>query len=516
MKYLNLFFTFLMAAFTLVACGGDEEELIEVSVTPNTLEFTTQGGQQSVTVQGAAANQVSVSANGEWYSMTVVPNNSTSCYVRVKVDVNKDFTTRHAEPTVSVDGKSYTFKINQEAVPEPVKPDDSVVAAAMAVSRAMGLGWNLGNQLDAQITWGDVTTPVANETCWGNPLCTQATFDGLKAKGFQSVRIPVTWQGHIGEAPNYTIDDEWMSRVVEVAGYAKKAGLKAIINLHHDEGGGSTKPNECGWLDIKTLAYNPTANTEVEKKLAAVWTQIATRFKDEGDWLIFESMNEIQDGGWGWGQSMKDGGKQYACLNHWQQVFVDAVRSTGGQNADRWLCVVGYAQNPQLTRDNLVLPTDPVNHSNRLIVAVHSYDPFDFCTEGKVGQWGHTGNVASSKNGEETLEKTFKALKETYIDKGIPVIIGEFGCVNRSDAKERQFQKYFLEYFVRCGWTYGIACYLWDNGVKTVGNESFGYIDHGTGQYINYTADFMPAIVNAATDPDPAYSLETIYKKAPK
>lgn len=515
MKFIKFLFIILFSALSLMACGDSTEEAVVITVSPEVLNFGTQGGQQSVSVNGVSADKVSVQANADWYTANVVPNNGTSCYVRVKVEVNKEYQTRHDVVKVTADGKNFEFSIDQEAVPEPEKPDGSLVAQAMAVSREMGLGWNLGNQLDAQNTWDPkYDTPYADETAWGNPLCTQATFDGLKAKGFGSVRIPVTWQGRIGAAPSYTIDEKWMNRVAEVAGYAKKAGLKAIINIHHDEGGGSTNPKEMGWLDIKTLAYNATANAEVEKKLAAVWTQIATRFKDEGDWLIFESMNEVQDGGWGWGQSKNDGGKQYACLNHWQQVFVDAVRAVGGENQNRWLCVVGYAQNPQLTREHLVLPTDPT--PGRLMVAVHSYDPFDFCTEGKVGQWGHTGNVAASKNGEQTLENMFKALQETYINKGIPVILGEFGCVNRSNATEKKFQKYFLEYFVRCGWTYGIACYLWDNGSKNTGNESFGYINHGTGDYLNYASELIPAMAKAATDPDPAYSLELIYKNAPK
>lgn len=515
MKYIkNLLFA-LLAAIAFVACGSESEETVNISVAPATLEFTTQGGQQSVSVTGVASDKVSVSANGGWYTMNVVPNNATSCYIRVKVEVNTAFEPREATVKVNAGGQEFQFSIKQDAVVAPPAPDNEAVAAAMKVSRDMGFGWNLGNQLDAQNTWDPkYETPYADETAWGNPLCTQATFDGLKAKGFGSVRIPITWQGRIGAAPDYAIDEVWMNRVAEVVGYAKKAGLKAIINIHHDEGGGSTNPKEMGWLDIKTLAYDANANAEVEKKLAAVWTQIANRFKDEGDWLIFESMNEVQDGEWGWGKSRNDGGKQYACLNHWQQVFVDAVRATGGQNTNRWLCVVGYAQNPQLTRENLVLPNDPTQ--GRLMVAVHSYDPFDFCTEGKVGQWGHTGNVASSKNGEETLENLFKGLQETYINKGIPVIIGEFGCVNRTNATEKKFQKYFLEYFVRCGWTYGIACYLWDNGVKTTGKESFGYIDHGTGAYINYSADFIPAVVKAATDPDANYSIKTIYNNAPK
>ena len=515
MKYIKTLLLSLFALVAFAACGSDDAEEVQISIAPSTLEFNTQGGQQSVSVTGVASDKVSVSANSAWYTLSVIPNNATSCYIRVKVSVNTDYEPREATVNVKADGTEMRFTIHQDAVEAPPVPDDAAVAAAMQVSRDMGLGWNLGNQLDAQITWdAKYDTPYANETCWGNPLCTQATFDGLKAKGVQSVRIPITWQGHIGDAPGYVIEKAWMDRVAEVVGYAKKAGLKAIINIHHDEGGGETDPKKNGWLDIKTLAYNATANAEVEKKLAALWTQVAERFKDEGDWLIFESMNEVQDGGWGWGQSKNDGGKQYACLNHWQQVFVDAVRKVGGKNQDRWLCVVGYAQNPQLTRDHLVLPTDPTQ--GRLMVAVHSYDPFDFCTEGKVGQWGHTGNVAASKKGEETIENLFKGLKETYLDKGIPVIIGEYGCVNRKDATEKKFQKYFLEYFTRCGWTYGIPCFLWDNGVKTTGNESFGYIDHGTGDYLNYTADFFPAVVKAATDPDANYSITTVYNNAPK
>lgn len=515
MKYLKIFFAFLMTTLALVACGGDDaEETVDISIAPTALNFTTQGGQQSVSVTGVASDKVNASPSSDWYTLNVVPNNATSCYIRVKVNVNTEFQPRQATIKVSADGKEFQFSINQEAVEAPPVPDNAAVAAAMAFGRSFGLGWNLGNQLDAQNTWdAKYETPYADETAWGNPLCTQATFDGLKEKGFGSVRIPITWQGRIGAAPDYTIDEVWMNRVAEVVGYAKKAGLKAIINIHHDEGGGSTNPKEMGWLDIKTLAYNPTANAEVEKKLAALWKQVAERFKNEGDWLIFESMNEVQDGGWGWGQSRNDGGKQYACLNHWQQVFVDAVRAVGGENTNRWLCVVGYAQNPQLTRDFLVLPNDPT--PGRLMVAVHSYDPFDFCTEGKVGQWGHTGNVAASKNGEQTLENLFKGLTETYINKGIPVIIGEYGCVNRSNATEKKFQKYFLEYFARCCWTYGIPGFIWDNGSKNVGNESFGYIDHGTGAYLNYSADFIPAVVKAATDPDANFSIESVYKTAP-
>lgn len=513
MKYLKLFFAFILASLAFVACGGDDVELVEVSVTPTELTFTTQGGQQSVSVNGVASDKVSVSANGEWYTLNVVPNNATSCYVRVKVVENKTYEPRHADIRITADGKEFTVKMNQEALPEPVKPDGDIVAGAMAVSRSFGMGWNLGNQLDAQNTWS-FPTPVADETCWGNPLCTQATFDGLKEKGIQSVRIPVTWAGHIGEAPSYPIDEKWMNRVAEVVGYAKKAGLKAIINIHHDEGSGETDPQKAGWLDIKKAAYDSNLNAQIEAKLSAVWKQIAERFKGEGDWLVFESMNELQDGGWGWGQSRNDGGKQYACLNHWQQVFVDAVRSVGGENTNRWLCVVGYAQNPSLTVEHLVLPTDPTE--GRLMVAVHCYDPGEYCLNGKQSTWGHSGSEANYKTGEKQITDLFQTVKSKYTDKGIPVILGEMGCVNRSADRDKKFQKYYLEYVTRAACTYGLAPFLWDNGTKTTGNESFGFIDHATGAYLNYASEIIPTMVKAATDPDANYSLESIYNKAPK
>jgi len=155
--------------------------------------------------------------------------------------------------------------------------------------KALGFGWNLGNQMDA---WSN---EVADETCWGNPKATQALFTKLHESGISSVRIPVTWLGHIGEAPSYTIDATWLDRVAELVGYAKEAHLKAIINIHHDGA------DSAHWLDIKTAAKDETVNAAIEAELAAIWTQIAEKFKNEGDYLVFESMNEIHDGGWAGG-----------------------------------------------------------------------------------------------------------------------------------------------------------------------------------------------------------------------
>ena len=139
--------------------------------------------------------------------------------------------------------------------------------------------------------------------------------------------------GHIGDAPEYKIEDAWLDRIAEVVGYAEAAGLNAIINMHHD-GADSNH-----WLDIKTAAANPSVQSQILDQIGAMWGQIADKFRDKGDFLIFESFNEIHDGGWGWGANRSDGGNQYRCLNEWNQAFVDAVRASGGENSDRILGV---------------------------------------------------------------------------------------------------------------------------------------------------------------------------------
>lgn len=499
------FLVILTALLGLVSCGGDEPEPVAVSLSKSELTFTTDGGFQSITVKGASYDNVALPANGTWYTLTKVAADNTQCYVRVNVEPNESYDPRSAAITLTCAGQSLVLNISQEAVPEPVVTD------AMNLGKEMGFGWNLGNQLDAVNTWS-YGTAVSEETAWGNPVATQATFTGLAAKGIKTVRIPVTWAGHVGEAPNYTIDETWMNRVAEVVGYAKAAGLKAIINIHHDEGAGE---GHYGFLDIRTVAYDAAKNENVKAQLSAMWKQIATKFKNEGDYLIFETMNEVQDGKWGWGTNKTDGGKQYKCLNEWQQVAVDAIRSVGGQNANRWIAVVGYAQNPQLTMDNLVIPTDK---QNRIIVAVHCYEPSKFTNgESKTSidnEWGHTSSLY--KNGETTILNLIENLRKKYIDQNIPCYIGEFSCVNRDGDRARQFQKYYLEYFSRACYLNGISPIIWDNGATTRGYESHGFIQHDNGEWAQYSADFMPTVINAMNSADETYTLESIYNNAPK
>jgi len=407
-----------------------------------------------------------------------------------------------------------TFKTKAAPVPVP-EPDIDVLPEkgdniAWQMAAKLGAGWNLGNQMDASVN------DVANETCWGNPMATQATFTKLKAAGFKTVRIPITWMGHIGEAPEYTIEKAWLDRVAEIVGYAKSAGLNCIINTHHDENHNASAAH---WQDIKGAAANEEQNKQIRAEIKALWGQIAERFKNEGEWLIFEGFNEINDGGWGWSPEFRaNPQKQYDILNDWNQDFVDAVRATGGNNATRWLGVVGYAANPDLTMQGLVLPKDD---AGKLMVGVHCYDPAEFAGAGvtvKYDEWGHSGAAGKKPASDESdLRKTFAKLHAAYVEKGIPCYLGESGCVNKTTTRGKLFQKYYLEYFSKAANSYGMPCIIWDNGVPaTTSGEAFGYINHGTGEFIGNGADVIPGYVKGQNDNSASYTLDSVYANAPK
>ena len=384
-----------------------------------------------------------------------------------------------------------------EPEPEPT-PEPSLLTVDM-VYDALGLGWNLGNQLDAH------NNGISGETFWGNPMVNQNLFDAIAKAGFKSVRIPVTWMGHIGPAPDYIIQSQWIDRVAEIVDYAEKAGLTSIINIHHD-GADSNY-----WLDIKNAALNDATNVRIEAEIAALWSQIAERFADKGETLIFESMNEIHDGGWGWGANRTDGGKQYRTFNHWQQVFVDAVRKTGGKNSDRWLIVPTYCTNIDMG-DYLTLPDDP---SRRLIVAVHCYEPYEYTLEAQYPEWGHTGTVGKKhKNGENELLAQLDNVVALRNSWGVPVYIGEFGCVHRDDQRAEAFRKYYLQYYCKAASDRKLPIIYWDNGASGSGREQSGLFNRSTGSFLNNGEE----IVNAMTRGyySPSLTLNGVYVTAPK
>lgn len=389
------------------------------------------------------------------------------------------------------------------------EPAQKVSAIDFALS--LGMGWNLGNNLDAHYDG------VSQETGWGNPAATQKTFDAVAKAGFKSVRIPITWMGHIGNAPAYKIDDAWMNRVAEVVGYAHKAGLKVIINIHHDGFGAETDAGKAAyhWLDLRRAAADETVNERIKQQLTMMWIQIATRFQNDGDWLMFETLNEIQDGKWGNGGNLTDGGAQYRVLNEWNQVCVYAIRSTGGNNETRFIGIPGYVANPNLTVDHLVLPEDVVE--DRLLVAVHAYDPWDYAGSGKYSEWGHTGkDVVPGDGGEMAYVQMLNRLYNRFVRRGIPVYFGEFGCVHRATDRAESFRIYYLKYICKAMRDRKMAGMWWDNGSSKTGEDGFGLINHGNGKFIANGETIVRAMVDTWNNSDPAFTLDSIYQSAPK
>lgn len=493
-----------------LSCQSKENptpEKVVLTISPEAIEAEAAGGVFKV--NAVCGEKPYIVGQSDWCEVTPSSVMNNACELTVNVSANDTYEPRSVQfSVVCADMKKY-LKVNQAAAQEdlsfldtPALPDNN----AITLSRKLGYGWNLGNQMDA------VVGGVSGETYWGNEKCTQATFDNLKANGFSTVRIPVTWMGHIGDAPEYAVETAWLDRVAEIAGYAKTAGLNAIVNVHHDDS------PESGWLCVHKAASDADYKKDMMARYKALWEQVARKFAEEGEWLIFEGYNELQDGGWGFGGNLTDGGKQYAVINELAQTFVTTVRAAGGKNADRYLSILGYSANPSLTASNLVLPTDSA--ADRLIVSVHFYDPSGYALgqNSAYTEWGHTGadGKKDPNHSEKNVIDTFRMLKDKYLDKNIPVYIGECGAVNREDERAKSFQRYWFEFVFKAAREYGLCPIVWDNGARSSGNESFGYIDHADGSFINDSRPVIDIMYKAFNTTDPSYTIKSVYDNAPR
>lgn len=530
MKYLkHCVLPLLTLISVMCSCNGNKENPeptpdptpkapTAITLSTSTLSAKAEGETFEITVTTPFVPQVE---KPDWVTVSNGTLANYSVVTTLTVAANTAYEARSATLTFKATGaSSATLTVSQAAAtkPEPPAPGYDGLASFF------GLGWNMGNQFDAYYngSWAREKEGYPDETCWmpephSEYKATQATFDGVKAKGFSSVRIPVSWLKMIGPAPDYAIDETWMNRIYEVVGFAHNAGLKVIINTHHDENHGVN--NDYQWQDIKNAANSSAKNEAIKAEIKAVWTQIANKFKDCGDdWLMMEGFNEINDGGWGWGEDFKKNPqKQCNILNEWNQVFVDAVRATGGNNATRWLGVPSYCANPEFTK-YMTIPSDP---AKKVAVSVHFYDPSDYTIgEAQYSDWGHTGAAGKKASGgdEDHVRSVFGKLNSTYIANGIPVYVGEFGCSMRSksDTRAWAFYKYYMEYVVKAAKTYSMPCFLWDNGTGSTGQEQHGYIHHGNGNYIGNSKEVLDVISKAWSNESEDYTLDYVYSKAPK
>ena len=329
---------------------------------------------------------------------------------------------------------------------------------AVTTLEEMSPGWNLGNTLEA-IGNGKAPFMVSQETAWGNPAATQALMDSVRAAGFKSIRIPVAWSQYADGGD--TLSPAWMARVTEVVGDAHKAGLYVIINVHWDG----------GWMQ-PTYADQAMVNA----KLTRFWTQIANNFKTYDNHLLFAGTNEVMV------TNVYSAPTKENCAvqNSFNQTFVNAVRATGGNNAGRFLVVQGYNTNIDYTvACNAKLPTDTA--TGRLMMEVHYYDPYNFTLNANSGIW-QWGSIATKPAATETwaneayVDGQFQKMKVRFIDKGIPVILGEYSAMQRTgqDASGR-YRTFWDTYITRSAHKHGLVPMYWDNGPTS--NHSSGLFD---------------------------------------
>ena len=341
------------------------------------------------------------------------------------------------------------------------------------IVEAMGPGWNLGNQLES------VTDNVPEETNWGNPVITEKLIQSVKAAGFKSIRIPVSYFAKIDDDKDYTIDSKWLDRVQEVVNYCIKNDLYAVINIHGD----GYNTIDGGWL-----LCNGKNQTEIKKKYKKVWKQIAERFKNYDEHLLFESMNEEFDG------SYSEPNKEYyQNINDYNQIFVDTVRKTGDNNTKRWLIIPGWNTNIDYTAGDygFKLPTDQYRNKSidkeeqRIMISVHYYSPWDFCGGENcvITQWGNEADDPSktSTTCDETYMKNqLNLMKTTFADKGYPVFIGEYGSIGKTsyDSENEYYRAYFARKLCQLSRKNGCIPMYWDNGYNGV--HGFGLFDRTT------------------------------------
>ena len=332
--------------------------------------------------------------------------------------------------------------------PARVTPATDLLTLSSAdVVRRMGLGWNLGNTMEACGDWIKGGAVHNYETAWGNPDTTKEMIDAIKAAGFKSIRIPVAWSNMIG-ADN-TIDKNLTDRVKQIVDWVLADGLIALVNIHWDG----------GWW-----AKFPTEPEKSMKRFTRMWSQIAGTFKDYPGTLILESLNE--EGCWndvwnryGGAEPVKKS-QAYGILNNINQTFVDLIRKSGGLNAKRHLLIAGYATDIDLTVDPLFLmPKDPASH---LIVSVHYYTPYTFAGLEKDESWGKVRTTWGTDADLKELDSNMEKLRPRFIDQGIPVIMGEYGATLKN--RDPESVRHYMTAIAEKDYKMGMCPMLWDPG----------------------------------------------------
>jgi endoglucanase len=325
---------------------------------------------------------------------------------------------------------------------------------AMEMVKDMKLGVNIGNSFDSV---SDIPGQAVGPTGWGNPIVSQAYIKSLKTHGFTTVRFPVTWADYIGPAPDYTVNATWMAQVKRVVDWTLAENMYCILNVHHD----GADINNKSWIEDVRL---PEKEDEVKDKFAKLWNQIAVTFNYASDLLVLEGMNEPQyDKLWSRNDpNITNKTRAFKMLTDLNQIFVNTVRATGGNNAERCLLISSYWTDIDINLNNwdtfMFMPQDTAE--NKLILSFHYYTPWNFC--------GGSGTTWTNTN---ELNNQFNKVKTNFVDRGIPVIIGEYAVdINANGGtgapkNTANRRAWMLGVTQKCV-DMGVCPVLWDTGMR--------------------------------------------------
>jgi endoglucanase len=456
------FLSCLVAILFFASCHKKDVIAPELSVSSSEELFTANGGASEVTV--LSNTNWSISNSASWFAATASTSRGNG-KISFNVQVNPTTSERSVVISVTAGSISKEIKVRQlgKTITDSIPADATGMSSnAVQLAGKIKLGWNIGNTLEA----------IGGETAWGNPKVTKALIDFAKQSGFNAIRIPCSWDQYVQNISTNQIKADWLNRVKEVVQYCVDDGLYVILNIHWDG----------GWLENNVTT---TSQDAVNEKQKAFWKQIATTMRDFDEHLLFASANEPN----------VDNATQMNVLLSYHQTFVDAVRSTGGRNAYRVLVVQGPSTDIDKTNTLMnALPLDYV--ANRMMVEVHYYSPYQFCLMAEDASWGkmfyYWGNgyhsiADPSRNadwGEEAyVDGEFQKMKTQFVDKNIPVVLGEYDAMRRGslsgDALTLHLasRAYYLKYVTKQARANGILPFYWDAGTGVINRQNNSVLD---------------------------------------